>query len=417
MINFSFLGYAIAVSVTLLFSWLVYKLFFESKIKPSINRTVLLMIYGLSLIVPVISSVIRLPMSKGVINIGHLSLASSLYGNSPNNMVIEKGIKIMGLINYIYFSGIALMLLVTAISIFKLYRLKRNSTKLTINGHEVFIHNCRDLASFSWINNIFLYENSFSHDASLLLAHEGAHIRMKHWVDLCVSQLFIIFQWFNPVVWIMKKEMQQIHEYQADAEVINRGYDEKTYQSLLLRNITNVKYPSIVDGFNNCSIKKRLLMMKKSNFKSNSLLRLFVLVFSLVIGGAILYIPAVARIIEVPPTFNETKPKIEKPDNIGITKAPEYEGGEKALNMHLARRLRYPYDAYQKEIQGTVVVQFTVKANGSLADFRIENSVNPELDVAAVNAIKDLPGRWTPGKIDGNISDISYTLPITFKLQ
>ena len=440
MIKFSFFGYALAVSITLLLSWLVYKFLFESKVKPSINRAILLAIYSLALITPLISSLCRQPISEGKIKIGLLSLVDP----SPENMLFvnpeESGFNIMDGLEYVYFSGMIIMLIITFLSVFKLYRIKKYSTKIKINGRDVYIHRNRHLASFSWFNKIFLYENAFTHDTAILLEHEIAHIRKRHWIDLMASQLFLIFQWFNPVVWIMKKELQQIHEYEADAKVLNQGYDEKIYQTLLLRNITNVDYPCFTDGFNNCSIKKRLLMMKKRQFKTNCVLRFSVIVFASIIGGTILYVPAFASIIQVMPTSQNVE-KIESENlknkernsshhvlseepsgntfkiNNERIKKPVYEGGEEKLKRDLAMRLRYPIDAYRANIQGTVVVQFTVTTDGRLTDFRIEHPINPELDVAAVNAVKDLPGRWTPGQIEGKITPVSYSLPISFKIQ
>ena len=48
-----------------------------------------------------------------------------------------------------------------------------------------------------------------------------------------VADICIFFQWFNPGIWLLKQELQNIHEYEADETVINEGIDAKDYQLLI----------------------------------------------------------------------------------------------------------------------------------------------------------------------------------------
>lgn len=426
MINYSLFGYALASSLILIFCWAIYRILFEAKVNPNVNRMVLLAVYAVALLTPFVSKLIEFSSPAREIEIGRLSLAE--IPDSTSEIVFHSSgtLPFMSILTKIYFVGLMVMLIITTISIYKLLKLKKRAGKLKINDLDVYIHDNKSLASFSWFKTIFLYEYALSHDTQILLDHEKAHVNSCHWMDLLVAQIFLIWQWFNPVAWLMRKEIQQVHEYQADEKVLEKGYDEKAYKMLLLRNITNVNYPCFSDGFNNCSIKKRLLMMNHKKFNNNLGFRVIILIVAIISGGSLLHIPAVATVMETNPTeinkeeitdSSQSGDQTEIKNDVGTIKNPSYEGGEIKLNRDLAMRTRYPYEAYKDNIQGTVIVQFTVTKTGELKDFRIEKSVNTDLDIAAVNAIKDLPGRWTPGEIDGLKSDLTYSVPISFKIK
>ena len=67
------------------------------------------------------------------------------------------------------------------------------------------------------------------------MTHEMAHIKARHSIDLLISEICILFHWFNPSVWLLRQELQNIHEYEADESVLNQGVDAKRYQLLLIK--------------------------------------------------------------------------------------------------------------------------------------------------------------------------------------
>jgi len=94
----------------------------------------------------------------------------------------------------------------------------------------------------------------------------------------------------------------------------------------------------------------------------------------------------------------------------------EYPGAGKALMQYLSSSISYPRKAQKKEIEGTVVVQFIVRANGTISDIGIDQSVEPSLDAEALRVIKSMPD-WTPAIIGGRYSDSYMKQPITFRLK
>lgn len=79
-------------------------------------------------------------------------------------------------------------------------------------------------------------------------------------------------------------------------------------------------------------------------------------------------------------------------------------------------QIQYPEEAGQNGIQGRVLVSFTVKADGSVADVHVIKSIDPALDAEAVRVVSSSP-KWTPGRSDGKPVDVSYNIPVNFKAQ
>ena len=126
----------------------------------------------------------------------------------------------------------------------------------------------RELTSpFSWFNNIIIGKDDYQEHPEEILTHELAHVQLYHSYDIVLANLLIIFQWFNPASWLLKRELQNVHEYEADQAVINRGVDAKQYQMLLIKKSVGERLFSMANYLNYHSLKTRITMMqmKQSN--------------------------------------------------------------------------------------------------------------------------------------------------------
>lgn len=134
------------------------------------------------------------------------------------------------------------------------------------DGVRLIVHN-RALAPFSWMNHIFISEKDWAENGEDILIHELAHVRNRHSWDLLLAELCACLQWFNPASWLLKLELQDIHEYEADAFVLRQGVDARQYQLLLIRKAAGPKFYSLTNRFSHSSLKKRIAMMlrKKSS--------------------------------------------------------------------------------------------------------------------------------------------------------
>jgi len=145
--------------------------------------------------------------------------------------------------------------------------LLRTSRKECLDdGITLFVHR-RQIAPFSWMKLIAVSEADLADGREAILAHECAHIANRHSWDLLLAELCVIFQWFNPAAWLLKHELQTVHEYEADEWVIRHGIDAKTYQLLLIKKAVGAKLYYMANSLNQSSLKKRITMMmkKKSN--------------------------------------------------------------------------------------------------------------------------------------------------------
>ena len=102
---------------------------------------------------------------------------------------------------------------------------------------------------------------------------------------------------------------------------------------------------------------------------------------------------------------------------IDIYNVPEFPGGQKALFEYLSNNVHYPEQAVKDSIEGRVICQFLVHADGSITDIEVVRSQGyPELDEEAVRVIRSMP-KWEWTRTPGKFAPMKYTLPINFKLH
>ena len=95
--------------------------------------------------------------------------------------------------------------------------------------------------------------------------------------------------------------------------------------------------------------------------------------------------------------------------------APAYPGGVKEMMKFLQKNIKYPVEAKEKGIKGTVYVKFVVEKDGKVDDVLVKKGVNALLDKEAVRVVTSMP-KWTPGKQNGTLVAVRYTLPVKFDL-
>ena len=95
---------------------------------------------------------------------------------------------------------------------------------------------------------------------------------------------------------------------------------------------------------------------------------------------------------------------------------PEFPGGMKELLKFLQDNLKYPENAMKNNVQGRVIVQFVVEKDGTLTEFKVARSVDPDLDAEALRVLQTMP-KWKPGMQRGKIVRVKFTVPVSFKLQ
>lgn len=125
---------------------------------------------------------------------------------------------------------------------------------------------------FSYFNWIFIPRNNFERFDFEILEHEKVHVRLKHSWDVVLTEVYIAFFWFNPLLYFYRKSIKSVHEFQADTGVLQSGVKTSQYLQVLLQYMAVHKPNNLYNYFNQPILKKRITMMTKP--KSNRLTKL-----------------------------------------------------------------------------------------------------------------------------------------------
>ena len=170
----------------------------------------------------------------------------------------------------IYVVGVCITLVWILISIARVRRIISCGKRMRQEGDITLVLTEKQTEPFSWMHFVVMSRKDYETGNRAILLHEQAHVRMFHSVDVLLINLVCALQWFNPAAWLMRKNLKEIHEYEADAATLQSGISLKSYQDLLIKKAVGTSGHSIANSLNHSSLKNRLTMMylKKSCMKS-----------------------------------------------------------------------------------------------------------------------------------------------------
>jgi len=172
---------------------------------------------------------------------------------------------------YLYLAGMAVVLCRLVRSFVSLLWLIRGGEKIRKERYTLVLVG-RPVTPFNWGPYIVLSLKDYCDYPDEILMHEQVHRRKHHSLDLIYTEAVVLLHWFNPAAWLLKRELQEVHEYQADTGVLKNGIDATKYQLLLVKKAVSASSYTFANSFNHSKIKKRITMMLKE--KSNSWARL-----------------------------------------------------------------------------------------------------------------------------------------------
>ena len=138
----------------------------------------------------------------------------------------------------------------------------RRSNRIEIEGVPSHVHvvvNPSVKAPCSWMRWIIL--NPADVNTRAIINHELAHIRLGHSWDMLLCELSCRMLWFVPFAWMLRQDLRDVHEYQADRSVLQGGINDEEYQLLLIKKATSTGLQPVVNAFNQSPIKRRFKMM------------------------------------------------------------------------------------------------------------------------------------------------------------
>ena len=279
----AFLLYILKSGICLVVFYVCFKALFSNDTFFRLNRWILLAGTGICMLLPLcrIKTSRPLPLSRPV------SQLEMVFHEEDEAMVLpvpekeemitgvteqeKTSVPWTGIIGIAYFTGCCICLATTALSFRKMHQLAGSGRKLR-QGKYTLILFPGSLSPFSWGRYIFLSEDDYRNHPDEILTHEKMHLRHNHSADLVYMETILLLQWFNPAVWLLKRELRDIHEYQADKGVLSQGIDATKYQLLLVKKAVGSSLYTLANSFNHSKIKKRITMMLKK--KSNNWARL-----------------------------------------------------------------------------------------------------------------------------------------------
>lgn len=263
----TFLVYILKSSLCLALFYLFYRLLLSKETFHRFNRIALLGVMLISCLLPLV----RITVDRAtVVNTSVMLMEEDMlmYPWEMQVMVQEEAaFPWREWLVAVYLLGIFFFLLRNLWSLVRmLYLIRHSRCRQMENGICLVIHQA-GFAPFSWMKYIVISQTDLDENGTDILIHEEAHIRNRHSLDLLLVELCVWLQWFNPAAWLLKQELQNVHEYEADEAVLRQGIDAKRYQMLLIKKAVGARLYSIANSFNHSSLKKRITMMirKKSN--------------------------------------------------------------------------------------------------------------------------------------------------------
>lgn len=312
-------------------------------------------------------------------------------------------------------------------------------------------------------------------ESGIIVDHEKVHIREWHSADILFIELASIINWFNPAVYLYKKEIRHIHEFIADEEAASGMHSKSDYALLLFSNSLGIKPDQLSNNFfNNSLLKRRIIMLNKNKSSKTGLWKYG---FSAPLFALMLIFSAASVAIENPensvnakklskqlridadsiessaikavqPIWNKlveskmedkelgrpNSSKYQATDAHGITNSrigeplntnqnlvdtimvqPEFEGGIQGLIEYLSKSLKYPEEAKKNKVQGKVILSFIVQKDGRVSDIQVLRGLGSGTDEEAVRVLANSP-KWKPATKNGEKVNVQFTLPIQFKL-
>ena len=260
--------------------YIIYKAAMSYETLHRLNRVVLLGIVALSALLPLCEIKITEEVEAVSVAFDQYYIPDTLAGSAiaaeaePFDYVGLLKSAAIGL----FLLGVAFMVVRLVVSTLSVCRLIRSGRVERLEDG-VTLTVVDNLASpFSYFGHIVVAESDLAENRDLILEHELAHIRLHHSWDVLAVDLALIVWWFNPALWLLRRELQSLHEYQADDSVLRRGVDAKTYQLLLIKRAVGSRLYSIANCLNHSNLKNRITMMcKKKSSRWSAAKLLFVL--------------------------------------------------------------------------------------------------------------------------------------------
>lgn len=461
-------AYFLKINVAIALFYAFYRLFFYKDTFFHWRRLALLCFFAVALLYPLLNIQDWIKANDPMVAMADLYATVVLPEfaiTASQETFIDWQELIIQFLKFTYWGGISILTIRFLVQLGSIIRLHFQCPTEIIQGTCVHILN-KEVGPFSFFHWIFINPKSHTEpEISEILTHEKTHVCQHHSLDVSISELMCVLCWFNPFIWLMKREVRSNLEYMADNKVLETGHDSKSYQYHLLGLAHHKAAANLSNSFNVLPLKNRIKMMNKRRTKeigrTKYLLFLPLATLLMIISNiemvarttkefakemikqttnkiasqpestTILELSTVGTGTDVASLQDKKTTKDAKTSNTAqqfkdgdqnnpvldmVEEMPEFPGGMKAFIAYLEKNTKYPVEAHAAGIQGRAIVNFIVRKDGSISDCKISRSADPYLDKEAIRVISTMP-KWKPGKEKGQVVNVKFTAPVTFKLS
>ena len=426
-----FTNYLLPIAVGLMVLWVAYRLLFTNSNRFQFNRFYLLTAMLFSLALPLFGLLVGqsspqvMAIKQNLLGGFMLKEITISYGDptavtlpeievAPPTRIQVSFWQVLGII---YLIGVAVTALLFLFKMGKLIVMIIRSPKRKMDGYTmVFTH--KEHGPYSFFRYAFFTDENVNPD---IIRHELSHIAHCHSWDILMVELMKIFQWFNPFIYLYKRELQSLHEYIADDDVMATGADKRNYMMLILQQCTAVDFSDMSNNFSLILTKKRIKMITKHEKAKGLWWKLLatlpVLALLLIVNTKV----AAQDDVSSPIPFTQAESvSMKAPDNDSIYQIvevmPEFPGGMEKMMDYLSNNIKYPEEAKEKGISGRVFLSFVIEKDGSVSNVKVVKGIGKQCDDEALRVVKAMP-KWKPGLMKGKPVRVNYMLPIFFKLD
>ena len=365
-----FIVYLGESAISLAVLYLLYKATMSYETLHRLNRVVLLGVVVLAAVLPlceikIIEEVELLPLADVE---GDVAMMSVVEDTAFDYVAWLKSLAVA-----LFCLGAAVMVIRLVVSQFSVWRMTRSGARREL-GEGVVLTVVDKLATpFSWFRNVVVAKSDAEQDLDLILEHELAHVRLHHSWDVLAVDIALCVWWFNPALWLLRRELQSLHEYQADDAVLRKGIDAKTYQILLIKRAVGSRLHSVANCLNHSNLKNRITMMCKKTSSRWSAAKLLLALPLVAVSLA-----ATATTVYVPKEQNKGN------ENFAIEQESENSTIRISDEKIYLNSEEIPYDELKERVQDFRQINLVADKGttmGEVADVRSELRENPELKV------------------------------------
>ena len=263
--------------------------------------------------------------------------------------------------------------------------------------------------SCSWMRWVLLANEDGSTPS--ILTHELAHVRLGHSWDKLLCELTCRTLWFLPFAWMLREDLSDVHEFEADRAVLQTGIDIREYNQLLILKTVRPGLQPVVNAFNQSRIKKRITMMfkpKSNKWRAAKVLYLLPVMALTLVAFAKpnekTIISQKEKTLTIPSLdidINATLKEDSIYDYVDIPAHPNKVGDEAWWIEWVATHTITPEEAANCESQEGAFLALIIEKDGSVGPFTILRSSNSHLSDQILRSLPPLPGNWVPAMRQG----------------